>query len=69
MNIHKASTHTTSVHVVHLTLLFKHYSHFIYGPPLYKESDTEDGQLFGLNNVQKCVQSPLAKVSSDLKQK
>lgn len=31
----------------------------------YNKSDTEDGQLFGLKNVQKCVQSPLAKMSSD----
>lgn len=28
---------------------------------LFTESHTEDGQLFGLNIVQKCVQSPLAK--------
>lgn len=34
----------------------------------FKKSDTEKGQLFGLNNVQKCVQSPLAKVSSDQEQ-
>lgn len=31
----------------------------------YKVSDTEDRQLFGLKNVQKCVQSPLAKMISD----